>query len=186
MGIWESIQNPLRAEGILSSRVRWPGKKTIQLAPCFSAPAWTTRKNQGCFAELSGNGWKPQSFVFSNFLCLFNSSWFQGTLVMIHDLLDARRSVTRFHLRFMSRSRRRIHWVHPQTIPVSQVASPVQPFHFGSKSQGPLPDAVFSVFQPAMGTLWVKWMKIMGWKITFYSTYSSVLSSILLENMGFR
>jgi hypothetical protein len=24
------------------------------------------------------------------------------------------------------------------------VASPVQPFHFGSKSQGPLPDAVFS------------------------------------------
>ena len=67
MGIWESIQNPLRAEGILSSRVRWPGKKTIQLAPCFSAPAWTTRKNQGCFAELSGNGWKPQSFVFSNF-----------------------------------------------------------------------------------------------------------------------
>ena len=67
MGIWESIQNPLRAEGILSSRVRWPGKKTIQLAPCFSAPAWTTRKIKGVlqnFREMVGN---PKALYFQIF-----------------------------------------------------------------------------------------------------------------------
>ena len=187
MGIWESIENPLRAEGILSSRVRWPGKKTIQLAPCFSAPASTTRKNR-VFCRTLGKWLETPKlciFIFcvSSTAVGFRELWWFMTWSM---LAEPKSLVFTF-----------ASWVdqgeefraHPQTIPVSQnggVASSAVPLWLKVTRTSPrcCVFMCFRCFNPQWGLF--GWNELKWWGERWHSTVLSVLTSILLENMGFR